>query len=306
MPIATTVLRPVRPRSTSTSSAARAEQLIAASQRHTHDPFEEIEWNIPIDDSAYHLPPEMLALYGTAIWEQMTEAERITYSRHETAAMFAAGIWFENALMQIVLRHLTEIDVTDPTHRYLLIEVADECRHSAMFGEYIRRAGTPSYRPDRPVIIDDTHSGRLLSYLLILAIEELLDFANRAAMRDDRVHPVARQISRLHVLEEARHVSFAKSYLAETWPTLDDEERRTVRNAAAVLVADVVSLSLNPDVFTHLGIDDGAEIALGNPHHRTNVVDGLAKLTGFLTELGVIDDVAPWVELGLVAASARV
>lgn len=300
MPIAATIAR-----STSTSSAARAEQLIAASQRHTHDPFQEIEWNIPIDDSAYHLPPEMLALYGTAVWEQMTEPERITYSRHETAAMFAAGIWFENALMQIVLRHLTEIDVTDPTHRYLLIEVADECRHSAMFGEYIRRAGTPSYRPDRPVIIDDTHSGRLLSYLLILAIEELLDFANRAAMRDDRVHVVARQISRLHVLEEARHVSFAKSYLAETWPTLDDEERQTVRGAAAVLVADVVSLSLNPDVFTHLGIDDGAEIALNNPHYRANVVDGLAKLTTFLTELGVIDDAQPWIELGLVGSSTQ-
>ncbi len=300
MPIADTLPPSTRPNSTDPSSAARAEQLIVASRRHTHDPFEEIEWNVPIDDSAYHLPPEMLALYGTVTWEQMTETERITYSRHETAAMFAAGIWFENALMQIVLRHLTDIDVTDPTHRYLLIEVADECRHSAMFGEYIRRAGTPSYRPQRPVIIDDTHSGRLLSYLLILAIEELLDFANRAAMRDDRVHVVARQISKLHVLEEARHVSFAKSYLAETWPTLDDEERQTVRSAAAVLVADVVSLSLNPDVFTHLGIDNGAETALGNPHYRTNVVNGLAKLTTFLTELGVIDHAGPWIDLGLI------
>ena len=291
--------------SDSTSSTARAEQLIAASQRHTHDPFAEIEWNIPVDDSAYHLPPELLALYGTSTWEQMSETERIEYSRHETAAMFAAGIWFENALMQIVLRHLTDIDVTDPTHRYLLIEVADECRHSAMFGEYIRRAGTPSYRPDRPVIVDDTHSGRLLSYLLILAIEELLDFANRAAMRDDRVHLVSRQISRLHVLEEARHVSFAKAYLAETWPTLDAEERATVRSAAAVLVADVVSLSLNPDVFAHLQIDNGAEIAQASPHHRANVIAGLAKLTSFLTDLGVIDEAEPWIELGLIAGNSR-
>jgi hypothetical protein len=293
------------PRNTTTSSANRAEQLIAASRRHTHDPFEEIDWHVAIDDSAYHLPPELLALYATPTWDRMSECERIEYSRHETAAMFAAGIWFENALMQIVLRHLTEIDVTDPTHRYLLIEVADECRHSAMFGEFIRRAGTPSYRPDRPVIIDDTHSGRLLSYILILAIEELLDFANRAAMRDDRVHLVSRQISRLHVLEEARHVSFAKSYLAETWPTLDDEERQIVRNAAPVLVADVVSLSLNPDVFTHLRIDDGAEVARNNPHHRANVISGLSKLTAFLGDLGVIDEAAPWIELGLVAASPR-
>lgn len=61
-------------------------------------------------------------------------AERIAYSRHEAAALLAAGIWFENALMQIVLRHLSEIEVTDPMHRYLLVEIADECRHSTMFG----------------------------------------------------------------------------------------------------------------------------------------------------------------------------
>ena len=49
--------------------------------------------------------------------------------------------------MQIVLRHLAELPVTDPAHRYLLVEVADECRHSTMFGEYIRRADTPAYAP---------------------------------------------------------------------------------------------------------------------------------------------------------------
>ena len=280
----------------------RAEQLIAASERQTHDPFQDITWNVPIDDSAFHLPPELLSLYGTPAWEAMSEGEQITYSRHEAAATYAAGIWFENALMQVVLRHLTEIDVTDPIHRYLLIEVADECRHSAMFGEFIRRASTPSYAPQRAVVLDDTSSGRALSYLLILAIEELLDHANRATMKDERVHTVSRQIARLHVLEEARHVSFAKSYLAEVWPTLDSVDQTIVRDAAPILVADVVSLSLNPEVFDHLAIDGGADAAAANPRYRANIVAGLGKLTTFLTDIGVIAiDDNRWTELGLVA-----
>ena len=129
------------------ATAARSRQLVAASERTTLDPFREIDWDAPIDDSAFHLPPELLPLYGTAAWDAMTETERIAYSRHETAALCGAGIWFENVLMQVVLRHLAELPVTDPAHRYLLVEVADECRHSMMFGEYIRRAGTPAYRP---------------------------------------------------------------------------------------------------------------------------------------------------------------
>ena len=35
-------------------TAARSEQLIAASERATHDPFTEVDWDQPIDDSAFH------------------------------------------------------------------------------------------------------------------------------------------------------------------------------------------------------------------------------------------------------------
>jgi hypothetical protein len=286
------------------ATAARSQQLIAASERGTHDPFQEVDWDIALDNSAFYLPPEMLALFGTDAWDAMSEVERIAYSRHETAAMFGAGIWFENALMQIVLRHLVEIDVCDPMHRYLLTEVADECRHSMMFGEFIRKAGTPSYGPTRDVDMVQGPSGRAMSYLAILAIEELLDFANRASMRDDRVHPMVRQISKLHVLEEARHVSFAKSYLSECWPSLDSVEQEAVRAIAPALVAEIVELSLDPEVFEHLGITDGYEIAKANPAYQANVIDGLGKLTSFLTEVGMIDDPESWIERGLIGRQA--
>jgi hypothetical protein len=286
------------------ATSARSTQLIAASERATHDPFTEIDWEIALDHSAYYLPPEMLALYDTEAWSAMSEDERIEYSRHEIAAIFGAGIWFENALMQIVLRHLSEIDVLDPMHRYLLTEIADECRHSMMFGEFIRRAGTPAYGPTRAVDAVQGPSGRAMSYLAILAIEELLDFANRGCMRDDRVHPMVRQISKLHVLEEARHVSFAKSYISESWPTLDPVDQEAVRAIAPALVAEIVELNLDPQVFEHLGITNGYELAKANPAYQANVIAGLGKLTTFLTEVGIIDDPESWLELGLIGRHA--
>lgn len=288
-------------------TATRSAQLVAASQRTTLDPFVEVDWDLGIDDSAYHLPPEWLPLYGTAAWGAMDEATRRTYSRHECAALFGAGIWFENMLMQAVLRHLAEMPVSSPAHRYLLIEVADECRHSTMFGEYIRRAGTPCYAPpaqaDTINVIRDLPGGRALAYLLILAIEEILDAANRATMKDERVHPISRQIAKLHVLEEARHVSFARTYLSEIWATLDDIERQTVIDMTPAALAHVAGLTVDPDVYAELAIPAGVESARANPHHQARIVDGLAKLTTFLTDLGVItDDVRPqWQTLGLIA-----
>jgi hypothetical protein len=288
-------------------TSARSHQLVAASQRTTLDPFEYIDWSVEVDDSAFHLPPELLPLYDTEAWAGMTETERIAYSRHETAALCGAGVWFENVLMQVVLRHLAEMPVTDPAHRYLLVEVADECRHSTMFGEYIRRAGTPAYRPTiaaSSLSDDNTAERRAVSYLLILAVEEQLDYMNRATMRDERVHPISRAMAKLHVLEEARHVSFAKTYLAESWETLDADARREVADAAPLLVSVVADLSVDSAVYEHLGIEGGDEMARANPHHRATVIAGLSKLTTFLSEVGVIDDEhrAIWAELGLLSA----
>ena len=156
---------------TPTRTAAKATQLVAASARTSFDPFTDIDWSIAPTDDAFHLPPEKLPLYGTPQWEAMSATQRHAYSRHECAALCAAGIWFENKLMQIVLRHLAELPVTDPSHRYLLVEVADECRHSTMFGEYIRRAGTPAYAPSgvADLDVDALPGGRAMGYLLILA-----------------------------------------------------------------------------------------------------------------------------------------
>ena len=287
------------------STAIKAAQLTAASERLTLDPFRDVDWSIEVcDDSMFHLPPEKLPLFGTTQWGAMDNTERRAYSRHECASLSAAGIWFENKLMQIVLRHLAELPVTDPSHRYLLVEIADECRHSTMFGEYIRRAGTPTYAPTGGAELGDVDrlpGGRAMGYLLILAVEELLDMCNRATMRDDTLHPVSRQIAKIHVLEEARHLSFAKTFLLEVWPTLPDDERADAAALAPAAVGFVAELMVNPDVYRTLDIDGGAEAARSNPGHQARIIGDLSKLVSFLEELGVIDERnrGAWVERGL-------
>src|SRR6476661_8061620 len=265
-------------------TARRSAQLVAASERMTLDPFTEVDWDLPIDDRAYHLPPEWLPLFGTAAWDAMTEDERMAYSRHECAALCGAGIWFENILMHLVLKHLYDLPADDPSHRYLLIETADECRHSAMFGEYIRRAGTPAYRPPRILRLGGAFmkatAGGPEAYIAILAAEELLDVSNRATMKDDRIHPVSKSIAKLHVLEEARHVSFARTYITEVWPTLSGGAKLRAILRTPFFVSGIAMAVVNPAVYRTLGIEGGAAMARKNPVHRQRVARDLGKLTG--------------------------
>ena len=140
-----------------------------------------------------------------------------------------------------------------------------------------------------------------MGYLLILAVEELLDMCNRATMRDVSLHPVSRQIAKIHVLEEARHLSFAKTFLLNVWPTLPADERADAAALAPAAVGFVAELMVNGDVYRTLGIVGGTEAARSNPAHQERIVGDLSKLVGFLEDLGVIDEQnrGAWVARGL-------
>jgi len=292
---------------TSPPVAEKAARLVAASERQSYDPFIDIDWSEPITDTSYYLPPEVLPLYGTAVWDAMTPTQRYEYSRHECASLCAAGIWFENILMHLIVRHLYDLPATDGAYRYLLVETADECRHSSMFAEFIRLAGTPAYQVASLL----RAGGKFLTattkgpeaYLAMLAAEELLDMTNRATMKDDRVHPTSRQIAKVHVMEEARHVAFARAYVLDGWPTLGRFRRVVAMVRAPFVVRSVADALVNADVYATLGITDGAKIARANPEHRARVIRDLGKVTGLLDEIGVINAVTRpvWRMLGLIS-----
>lgn len=272
------------------------------------DRFAGIDWRTPIDDSALHLPAEHLPLYGTPAWEAMREADRCRYSRHECASLFSTVVWLENILMAVLVRHLYRLAPDHPAHRWLLTEVADECRHSVMFGDYVRRAGTPAYRPSARLRAEGElflrTQGLTSTFIAILAAEELVDQSNRATMRAASVHPLPREIARIHVAEETRHRSFAKRVIREQWPALSALQKATTALAAPVVVFTIAESVLNPAVYRTLRIQGGYATAMTNRRYWQRVARDLRPFTSLLTEVGVVNALTrpAWQALGLIDA----
>ena len=211
--------------------------------------------------------------------------------------------------MQIVLRHLAELPVTDPAHRYLLVEVADECRHSTMFGEYIRRAGTPAYAPVR------TDEPRRRSTRCPAAGRWATCSSSRSRSCST---PANRATMRTSACTRCRARS--RSCTCSKKPATSASPRRTSprcgRRCPTTSAPSAVGLAphrgrlrrrphgrTTPSTTT-LGIADGADIARANPHHRARIVEGLAKLTAFLdaSSASSTTHAAPrWIEHGLAA-----
>src|SRR5919112_5982762 len=263
-----------------------ATRLLRSSAEHSYDPEVEIDWDAPFVPGKFFVPPHRCSLYGTPLWDRLTEVQRIALTKHEVASVASLGVWFETILMQLLVREYYKSDPRDTHAQYALTEVADECRHSVMFGRMISRLDCPVYGVDRyndalGKWIAATAGGPRM-YAAILIAEEVLDALQREAMADDRVQPLVRMVSKIHVVEEARHVRYARAELARQIRAAGSSRLafdRLVISRTAYLTGTRL---VHRDVYRAVGIDpaEGRRAARANPHHLATLTGAAERIVG--------------------------
>jgi hypothetical protein len=272
-----------------------AERLLRASAKHSHDPLTEIDWAAPLDPDQFALPPHRVTLHDTELWHRLTPRQQAELSTRQLASTMTAGIWFELLLMHGLIRHVYGQELTTRHAQYALTEVADECRHSTMFAEYIRKTGYPTARPSRRADLRGRFYLQLNDITLTLAgavfVEEFTDAMQREIMRDESLQPLARATSRIHVIEEARHIGYAKPELARRWARMTPARRALFRRVMAYLASEAVRECVHPRVYALTGLDPqtAKRAAQANPHWQQARVEWSSKAVAFFRELGIID-----------------
>ena len=277
-----------------TDRQASASRLLASAAKHSYDPLVDIDWDAALPADKYGLPPEWSSLYGTPLWEQLDEASRIRLTLHEVCSISGVGIWFEVILMQLVLRDIYDQDPADPHVQWALTEIGDETRHSVMFARMAQKYGVPSYGPRRRA----HELGRFFKtfghgpsrYAAILVAEEILDILQRELIDDDRVQPLSRIVSKIHVVEEARHMRFAREEIARRVARMNRLQRAEQRHVVGVVAKVITSSLIHPDAYAAVGLDPaaGRRAARWNAHYGDKLRTSAVGLTSFLTEAGLI------------------
>ena len=286
-----------------------AQRLLGGSVRRSYQPEVDIDWDAPLDPHKYFLPPEIVSLYGTPYWEEMTEQQRIELSRQEMANVLSVGIWFENLLNRALLRELMHEDHRSAHVHYALTEMGDECRHMTMFGKVIDRSGARPYqmRFRERVAMDLLPFALRGSLLWVAALvgEEIFDSIQRRMMDDDQLQPLVAQLMRIHVTEEARHIKFAREGVVRRMETAGRTERLLTGNLVGLGGPVFRYAFSNPAVYRRAGLDPkrAGHDAANNPHLREGQIMGFASLAQFLTENGLLGPVGRrmWRRAGFLA-----
>lgn len=271
-----------------------ATRLLVASARNSYDPQLEIDWSAPLVDGKWFFPERRCTLYGTPLWETLSVPQRIACSREELAFSISLGVWTEQMIMHLVSRYSYDRDVGAAPVRYALTEVADEIRHTIMFANVADRIGSRIYRMPWRI----RESGRLLKavapvgslWALALMCEEIIDRVQREFVADETLQPLVRTMARLHVVEEARHLSFARSELETFVPTLPKVQRSALRTMLAASLSTMSDDYFCARTYANAGLDGrvAREQARRNPHAREMFRYGAERIAGHYREIGLL------------------
>jgi hypothetical protein len=271
-----------------------ATRLLTSSARNSYDPALDIDWDAELVPGKPFMPLERMSLYGTALWDRLSDEQRIELSKHEIASIMSVGLWFEIILMQMLTRYAYDLDPRSAHAQYALTEIGDETRHSVMFARAAERLGVPGYGPPRAVhrlakVYGATAAGPSM-FAGVLVAEETTDRLQRSMMDDENIQPLIRAVNRIHVVEEARHVRFAREEVSRLTPRLGKAALAWHRFSTATSALAIVDCLVDPHVYASVGIRpaEGRRAALANPHFHATRLWMAEKIVPFLREEGLI------------------
>ncbi|MCW2889899.1 MAG: hypothetical protein QOE54_7133 [Streptosporangiaceae bacterium] len=290
-----------------------AERLLQTSRRHSFDPETDLDWDQPLDPDLFCMPPTLVSLYETPLWERLDHRRRVELSRHEMASILSYGIYVELLLMQGLAMHAYRRRVDSRHAAYALTEIADECRHSIMFGRLINKLGLRAVRLPAPMFQAGKLAGGLYvpvqKFAMTLVVEETLDTMQRALFPDESIQPVVREVTRIHVIEEARHIRYAREELKHLVADLSPTRRRAYALSLTPAAAELSRALIHPSCYRAVGLDPAVarRVALKSPHRRATMAWAFQRTLGFFDEIGLLDGPARaiWHRTGLLTSPSR-
>jgi hypothetical protein len=229
------------------------------------------------------------------------------------------GLQFESILKRGLLEFAATLPNGAPEFRYAYHEVIEEAQHSLMFQEFVNRSGVDVRGMPRLVQFGARRVVRLgrnfpeLFFLFVLGGEDPIDYVQRDALRSGQeIHPLLERIMRIHVTEEARHLSFARHYLKRHVPELGWAKRQALAIQAPLILGNMAGLMLRPsrDMVRTYGIPRAAnrQAYRDDPRAPQFVRDSLRKVRNLAVDLGLVNPVSRliWKAYGIWDEPSRV
>jgi hypothetical protein len=193
------------------------------------DSQKRIDWDQQVDPvNVAGFPDEFNPLFGSAIWEKMTQKERDEYGRHQGSWLFSQFLHGEQGALTVSARIVESVPDLDSKF-YAATQVMDEARHVELYSRFVdEKLGMyyPINQDLAKLLAQSLEDSRWdLPYLGMQVMIEGLALAAFGLYRDMATTPLVKQLLAYVMQDEARHVAFGRLALKDYCAELTDKER---------------------------------------------------------------------------------
>ncbi|MBX7550274.1 diiron oxygenase [Streptomyces sp. NPDC004232] len=262
-----------------------------------YNPYTMFDWPESIEPELPWMSENLTTLAGTPMWDELTREQQIALTKYESINFFSLNIHGIRELMSEVVMRIHEptyANVSEFLHHF----IGEENEHMWFFSKFCLRYGGKLY-PAQPSLkagsVDHLSkvAREMIVFARILIFEEIVDYYNANMATDQSLPHIAREINRVHHVDESRHVAFGRMVFTGL---LDQVVRRDPDEVpvVAAYLEDYLQYSIatlyNPAAYRDAGIPDALALrrrALTHPA-RVEAHDQVLKRTRrFLSKSGV-------------------
>jgi hypothetical protein len=283
------------------------DSIIARLSKQSVDKHFEAYRDVPWDEDGFAIDPEDPrwelwkgdALRTTSWFESQPMEVRSRIGLHRTAAAMRFGAQFENILQRGLLAYCFHLPNNAVEYRYLHHEVIEESQHSLMFQEFVNRTGLKvsgfsvvERRLIESIVIPLNRVFPELFFLFVLGGEDPVDHLQRMQLRAGVPHPLLEKIMRIHVTEEARHISYARNYLKTEVPRMGTVRKAGLALFAPVLYGAMTRIMVDPprQLRKQYGVPAAVlREAKRSPEHKATLAGAAAKPRKLCEDLGLVN-----------------
>jgi hypothetical protein len=263
-------------------------------KRQQWDAAERIDWSQTLDpENPVEIDDRVISIYGSDIWNRMTEKERANLRRHSQAWQFSQFLHGEQGALVCSAKIVQQAPDLDAKY-FAATQVMDEARHVEAFSRLLREKFELAYPITPPLkslldaVVADPRWD--ITYLGMQVLIEGLALAAFQLFRDDAQNPLAKSVNSFVMQDEARHVAFGRLALRDYYPHLSDAERHEREEFVIASCYHLRDRFLADELWEAVGLPKAACLAIARDSERLRMFRArlFSRIVPMIRDIGLM------------------
>jgi para-aminobenzoate N-oxygenase AurF len=231
----------------------------------------DVEWTQPFDIEQGVLADEMIDIYGTPFWERLSPAQRSELNRKFAVWRLGVLLYGEHGAMLVCSQLVEAVSGTDAKF-FQATQVVDEARHNEVLNRYLTtRFGDALYpMPEFERELFDTllsDKRWTVKTIGLQLVAETFAVALFRMLAETSKDPLLRQVCKLILQDESRHMGFGMLSLPDVVGQMTDAERKDMEEVTHWALVKTLTGQFPAQVYQEIGFSE-SEIKEIHGHRR--------------------------------------